>query len=402
MDKRRSEKDQKALFTALERAKEIRLKMEFKEAEKRWSEIKVPLTLADSLARLTKYDLSTIRTNLGVHGASTLKKQELISALEQHVPDVLPQLLNKFDETRYKIIKKIADRGGHDYLPLETHQLHYFNDRGILFSGTYRGKRTLAIPQEILECFKNIDSTSYRETVRRNTEWIKLTQGMLFYYGHLNIDELIALVQSHTGKNVMMSDFITVLRESLPFYESIRLDANGFSDFRVRDVKLLKKDRQSRPDLSVYPFTKAQLMLAGEPDFVDRNPSYKAFVQFIRNHYTVSMEEAGFIVEDCVEAIQNEEPPGEVLRSLQSQMEIDDLDMMKAFMDHIVMLHNNTRQWSIKGYTPNELSATKNRTNTVPLAVKADVIDLATRKKIGRNDPCPCGSGRKFKKCCGG
>jgi uncharacterized protein YecA (UPF0149 family) len=24
------------------------------------------------------------------------------------------------------------------------------------------------------------------------------------------------------------------------------------------------------------------------------------------------------------------------------------------------------------------------------------------RPKIGRNDPCPCGSGKKFKKCCGG
>jgi uncharacterized protein len=24
------------------------------------------------------------------------------------------------------------------------------------------------------------------------------------------------------------------------------------------------------------------------------------------------------------------------------------------------------------------------------------------RSKIGRNDPCPCGSGKKFKKCCGG
>jgi uncharacterized protein YecA (UPF0149 family) len=21
--------------------------------------------------------------------------------------------------------------------------------------------------------------------------------------------------------------------------------------------------------------------------------------------------------------------------------------------------------------------------------------------KVGRNDPCPCGSGKKFKKCCG-
>jgi hypothetical protein len=24
-----------------------------------------------------------------------------------------------------------------------------------------------------------------------------------------------------------------------------------------------------------------------------------------------------------------------------------------------------------------------------------------TEPKVGRNDPCPCGNGRKFKKCCG-
>jgi preprotein translocase subunit SecA len=24
-----------------------------------------------------------------------------------------------------------------------------------------------------------------------------------------------------------------------------------------------------------------------------------------------------------------------------------------------------------------------------------------TKQKIGRNEPCPCGSGKKFKKCCG-
>ena len=26
---------------------------------------------------------------------------------------------------------------------------------------------------------------------------------------------------------------------------------------------------------------------------------------------------------------------------------------------------------------------------------------INTHPKIGRNDPCPCNSGRKFKKCCG-
>ena len=25
---------------------------------------------------------------------------------------------------------------------------------------------------------------------------------------------------------------------------------------------------------------------------------------------------------------------------------------------------------------------------------------MVSQKKVGRNDPCPCGSGKKFKKCC--
>jgi hypothetical protein len=29
-----------------------------------------------------------------------------------------------------------------------------------------------------------------------------------------------------------------------------------------------------------------------------------------------------------------------------------------------------------------------------------DTQDVGKRKKVGRNDPCPCGSGKKYKKCC--
>jgi hypothetical protein len=27
-------------------------------------------------------------------------------------------------------------------------------------------------------------------------------------------------------------------------------------------------------------------------------------------------------------------------------------------------------------------------------------VDVRTEPKIGRNEPCPCGSGKKYKKCC--
>ena len=32
---------------------------------------------------------------------------------------------------------------------------------------------------------------------------------------------------------------------------------------------------------------------------------------------------------------------------------------------------------------------------------KAKAKPVRTGPKVGRNDPCPCGSGKKYKQCCG-
>ena len=40
--------------------------------------------------------------------------------------------------------------------------------------------------------------------------------------------------------------------------------------------------------------------------------------------------------------------------------------------------------------------------NVVAMLRGSSAPTPVTRQKIGRNEPCPCGSGKKFKKCCGG
>jgi len=40
-------------------------------------------------------------------------------------------------------------------------------------------------------------------------------------------------------------------------------------------------------------------------------------------------------------------------------------------------------------------------TNDLDFLKDNNVISV-TKSKAGRNEPCPCGSGKKFKKCCGG
>ena len=55
-----------------------------------------------------------------------------------------------------------------------------------------------------------------------------------------------------------------------------------------------------------------------------------------------------------------------------------------------------------RGIDPFAKSAEKpkppSRSQPLPEAVEPVRLD---QPKVGRNDPCPCGSGKKFKKCCG-
>jgi len=35
-----------------------------------------------------------------------------------------------------------------------------------------------------------------------------------------------------------------------------------------------------------------------------------------------------------------------------------------------------------------------------PRRIRGKFVKVRTEPKIGRNEPCPCGSGKKYKKCC--
>ena len=54
-------------------------------------------------------------------------------------------------------------------------------------------------------------------------------------------------------------------------------------------------------------------------------------------------------------------------------------------------------------YVPEPEPSTSEAANTPESSGEARAVDpiVNTLPKVGRNDPCPCGSGRKFKKCCG-
>lgn len=376
-----------------------------KEEAKRWKPIDGQITLKESLERLAKSDLDTIRKQLDIKNVSSLKKAALIEVLEEQISANMERFCKLLDKERYSLLRNVAKKGGYAVAPdFESKQFIFFQDCGILFTGTFNDEKVVVMPKELVEKLSALDEKNLQAMIDRNTEWIKLTQGALYYYGSLTQSQLIQIVEKYMKNPIDVLEYLSVIEQAIHYYSEIRIDKkNIFSNIRVFDPERVLSEQKQRSELSYFPFTKLQLMNAGEPGFVDRNESYRRFVQFLLSRYEMSMEEADMIVEECVYAKRIGEQPKNILEYLQGRVEIASIESLRDIMDCIVDLMNNTRDWFLKGYTPEELNP-RSQSQSKPLPSKeSKIIDFHAKKKqkIGRNDPCPCGSNKKYKKCCG-
>jgi len=70
-------------------------------------------------------------------------------------------------------------------------------------------------------------------------------------------------------------------------------------------------------------------------------------------------------------------------------------EALREFFNLIMHAKNNTRIWENNGYSPNEI-------HEIMMERDKNIIQFPTTHTVhvGRNEPCPCGSGKKYKKCC--
>lgn len=63
---------------------------------------------------------------------------------------------------------------------------------------------------------------------------------------------------------------------------------------------------------------------------------------------------------------------------------------------------NAPKKWGFFGAHPKEkarIPEPPSKTGT-PQPSPVPPVPVPSEPKVGRNDPCPCGSGKKYKKCC--
>lgn len=359
--------------------------------------------LKEWLSRLTRDELAAIRRSLQLKGVSSLKKTELVELLTKELPAALTALLGMLDSAQLEIIKGLAEAGGlMSGQTFDDERVAFFRKRGLFFSGLKEGKRHIVMPREMVTAFAALDQAQLRKTAAVNNEAILLVQGLLYYYGALTLSQIREIAQALGALNELAdAELATLLRENAAVYYDL-LACDGDLYFHLlADPEKVRAEHALRPALKWRSFTLRELCLAGQQGFVEKTESFLRLTEFIMEYYAITRGEAEGLVEECVVAINDGYSLTELIELLQESLEMDSDGMVQDFVALLTYLTNNTRQWGLKGHTPAELSiqdlAYK---NVLQLPVKKEAM-LPAGRSVGRNEPCPCGSGKKYKKCCG-
>ncbi|AKL94420.1 putative protein DUF1745 [Clostridium aceticum] len=404
MREKTGEKIETVLLQAMDDMKRDMEKRQIKRESTLWRKINFPYTFKEMLMSLTKNELTEIRQNLKIQGVSGFKKQPLVEVLNEKMFEDFPMVLWNLDRGRFELVKKVVANNGALYNTyLRKHQVEYYRSRGLVFSGTIEDKKVLTTPKEFEEALRSIENNQeVLDKLERNEKWIRLTYGLLYYYGVLDIHILIPMLEELANCSIIVPEYLEVIEDSIDYYRQIIRVDGGYCHKKVSDVEKLKEEQRQRTDLNYYPFSYDEIYEAGGIGFVDRNDAYERMMKLIKDHYNIMPNEAGSLVEECIYAIRTGESINNIAQFIQRHLEVPNFETMKRFTEEIIYLNNNTRQWMIKGYTPEEL-AQREKPHLMPTssAGNGEVFNIKTKKKIGRNDPCPCGSGKKYKKCCG-
>jgi hypothetical protein len=358
MKKKSDSEAYQRLWGALEAARLHEAELRLRRERKHWRELDPAASYAELLAGLSTDELAAIQRNLDWQGRSGLKKAERIAELVFVLVERCAKLFDLFDRDQYQLVRRVIAAGGYTgQFDLQPEQLEYFRERGLLFSGTLGGERVLRIPDELAALFAQHDDVAYQRRVRRNSAWIRRSQGLLYYYGTVSFARLAKiLAEAEALPALDRMEMIAVLTSAADYYQVMRRVDFGMAHRRALDWRKIEAEQAARPELPFYGAEPAAWDRAGEPGFYEKSPALQELVRFLASHFHIARDVAAKTVVEWEYAIKNGVSPEVLLGLAQQRFSLADRELLGQCSGLLDAFYGATRQWFLKGHSLAELA----------------------------------------------
>ncbi len=301
--------------------------------------------------------------------------------------------------------------------------IHIFHDEG---------KIVFLLPDEVRASYDTLDKENLREYKRRQNVFDEYARAAVNLYGVISLKDFASLVNGYLtgGKTSFVNErpYETYLegydgrddedyfawKEYLVSGELIKDDG----EVSAKGIQCLLEDRKGKPR---YKPSAEVFLKYADPDYYENTPQVLALRQALLN-FDVEEKTVNRVIDTLHDVIAGEFEHNEMFHVLERNGVVLTFEQLKTALPLMTDMSNHTRIWSNYGHTPNEIflrrggGAPRNHVmsdtagNTFPSNAErfsfgsikpAALTPAAPQENIPRNGPCPCGSGKKYKHCCG-
>ncbi|MDO0822653.1 SEC-C metal-binding domain-containing protein [Desulfosporosinus nitroreducens] len=357
-------------------------------------------SLTEILALKNMTELRQLGKVLQVKYYGKLPKAELIPAIAETLKqsDTLRNCLYTLNEIEWEFFQKAAAKKHLQTDKVYIDSYHIPQKMGLLQCFYHKDKLWFVVPKELRAAYRIISETDFLEDKRFRDLLNRFAIAAVSLYGVISQDDFVELFNSHNERQTNIDEMFPLLLNNVYndvgycFWDEYIVD-DSFEQDEFAGVKRLLSERSGKPR---YNPTREDFLNYSDWDYYEVTPQLIT----IKQHLSKLIDDPD-VVEEILDEIHNlsavEARTQNFFDLLDSAgVVFDNMEQAGAIMQLIVDVRNNTRLWTNYGHTPNELSSReKSNLRLLPS------VQTKYNQKIGRNDPCPCGSGRKYKKCCG-
>lgn len=385
-------------------------------------------TLASYLDAYTKDTLLKLSEENAVDVRKSWNKPKIIDALEENFLETIDERVLLMGERNLQLIQKmIAGELEQGYLLMDELEFYVVVyplaiQLGMLYANENEDQVTSFVPEEFVEKIDEAtnDFKTFQEKHADILQKIALLEKLMTagvnMYGVMPYTRVWELYKIYT-ENDSTDETVKLEVENMK-YLPILAFKNGLHNI---NGELIAKNEYVSHDhvMDTYEYitekfeddyyepTKDEIDYYSKHTFDRRTWHYNRMTHLVKvisstPNYAMNVLETGILIGEPLAAIMDMFKEKDLV-SFASEEELKD------FINLYQQLNNISRLWNNAGYRPNELAKmnqvdgfepidiSKLPENVIPLYDPSKPIQI---KKAGRNDFCPCGSGKKYKKCC--
>ena len=347
----------------------------------------------------TAVQLKEIAKSHGLSGFSKMKKAELIELLTNHLLDydTIEQCLFLANDKELAAFQDVAS-GKITKLEEDATAFIYFFMQGYYIMNE---EQEISIPDEVKRMFPvicNVDFMKKRANFHNILNYclagvnlygiVEIEQIRKFYnqnnHPELSKEELLQVVEKAQTRNCVVE-----VKGDYFIHELITTSETAF------DALLARQGTKA-----YYTPSKSEFLNYADENYVEKNDYLNTFVAFAKNVLFMSDEMIDSLIYE-VECMYSEgKDATEIVEQLNKQgLEVKESEQKQALLQQVAVYTNYIRLWENRGNNKVELGIATNPSNVMNCVPTKTVV--RAEKKVGRNDLCPCGSGKKYKFCCG-